>query len=183
MAGAVAVNQIDAMSYMNQCMRARRLEARGFAELMWQAVVLRRWSEAYLFRLYGYLGITVENRELLEWLLRESAPIPVAVLARRMNRSRQQVHQALQRLPDPRWVRRTRRRGQRCGLKLSLSASGKRFARRVRAAEIEMIGPAVLGCRPDDLAKCAYGVREVIRGLSTSLMWMIDGPPLPLRHV
>src|SRR5262245_30132849 len=50
------------------------------------------------------LGITAGDRALLEFLARESNPISMSELARKINVSRQHIQQTIQRLPNQKWI-------------------------------------------------------------------------------
>ncbi len=50
------------------------------------------------------LGLQAGDRARIEFRAREEAPISLPALARRRAVSRQHIHQALSRLPDPSWV-------------------------------------------------------------------------------
>lgn len=85
------------------------------------------------------LGIQAGDRALLEFLSRAGTPLSISELARKASVSRQHIHQALKRLPDPGWVvARPDPADGRTQL-LSLSPSGRAFWRKVRAKDAELL--------------------------------------------
>jgi DNA-binding MarR family transcriptional regulator len=96
----------------------------------------------------GVLGIHAGDRALLEFLAREDEPITLSALARKTAVSRQHIHQALRRLPDPGWVEQIADADDRRTVRLRLSRSGKAFWRRVRAVDRQFfarLAPALPG--------------------------------------
>lgn len=78
------------------------------------------------------LGISVGDRAFLEFLAREEAPVSLSDLARKHSVSRQHIHQALGRLPNPAWVESSRDGGDGRVILLRLTSEGRRFWQRVR---------------------------------------------------
>ncbi|MFI5180968.1 MAG: MarR family winged helix-turn-helix transcriptional regulator [Thermoanaerobaculia bacterium] len=92
------------------------------------------------------LGIHVGDRALLEFLAHEPAPVSLSDLARKRSVSRQHIHQALKRLPDPSWIDRLQNPVDLRTLMLRLSPKGRAFFRRVRARDaafFERLAPRV----------------------------------------
>ncbi|MFO1325641.1 MAG: MarR family transcriptional regulator [Burkholderiales bacterium] len=85
------------------------------------------------------LGIEAGDRALLEMLARQTEPVSISDLARRYAVSRQHVHQALARLPDPDWVERVAADGDRRRVLLRLSRSGRAHWRRIRSVDAALL--------------------------------------------
>ena len=113
-------------------------ESNPVEELIWEIRRLfRELSQAADLAL-APLGISAAERALLEFLARESAPVSLSEIARKRAVSRQHIHQTLSRL-DPKWVVRASDPADARSVVLSLSAAGRAFWKRVRAADRQLL--------------------------------------------
>jgi DNA-binding MarR family transcriptional regulator len=85
------------------------------------------------------LGIRAGDRALLEWLAREPGPQSLSEIARKAGVSRQHVHQALRRLPEPAWITLSHDPQDARAVTLTLSRAGCRFWERVREADARFL--------------------------------------------
>jgi DNA-binding MarR family transcriptional regulator len=113
---------------------SRRVEA-----LLWETRRLFRAMAAAADEALAPRGLTAGDRALLEFLVRESGPIPVAELARKRAVSRQHIHQSLARLPNARWIERRPDPEDARAMLLSLTDEGRAAWREIRKVDRRLL--------------------------------------------
>src|SRR5262245_50750309 len=85
----------------------------NYVDVMSHAIEALLWETRRLFRTLAIaadealkpLKVTASDRALIEFLAKEPGPISLAELARKRSVSRQHIHQSLNRLKKPGWIK------------------------------------------------------------------------------
>lgn len=129
-----------------------KADAAALNELIWQLRRAFRDLATAADEELKPLEIGVGDRALLEWLAREPLPQSLSELARKNGVSRQHVHQALRRLPEPGWIKVSHDAQDARIITLALSRGGRRFWERVREADARFLARLAARLDADEVA-------------------------------
>jgi DNA-binding MarR family transcriptional regulator len=103
--------------------------------LLWETRRLFRALASAADEALAPLGLTASDRALVEFLARERGPVSLAELARKRSVSRQHIHQSLDRLANPAWVKKTPDPDDARAVRLQLTAEGRALWHAIRRVD------------------------------------------------
>ena len=112
------------------------------------------------------LGITANERALIELLARDPGPVSLAELARKRSVSRQHIHQSLARLRDPSWIEKMPDPDDARSVRVRLTDEGRSLWKDIRRVERTMLGTISRQVDPWKVraaAKTLHEIRQVLQ--------------------
>jgi DNA-binding MarR family transcriptional regulator len=103
--------------------------------LLWETRRLFRALASAADEALAPLGISASDRALVEFLAREPGPVSLAELARKRSVSRQHIHQSLDRLANPAWVKKMPDPDDARAVRLQLTAEGRALWHAIRRVD------------------------------------------------
>ncbi len=107
------------------------------------------------------LGITAGDRAVLEFLARADGPASLSQLARRHAVSRQHIHQALRRLPNPAWIETSSDPRDGRVITVWLTPAGRAFWKRVEERDDEIFRDLAEALDQEELQRATDMLRKL----------------------